>query len=178
VIEETGTVTAVSGGMAEVECERRSTCGSCSVHGACGTSLLERFFGRKQHVLAAANPVGAEPGDRVVVGIREGVMLQAAFTAYLVPLLAMMLAALGSEWLAERLMPAWSEGLSALAGLAGLACGLWWLSLYSARRNTDERFQAVVLRRSIPPPVRVATDGLSPEQWSGAVESRTPVEHS
>jgi sigma-E factor negative regulatory protein RseC len=169
MIEETGTVTAVSGGLAEVECERRSTCGNCAVQGACGTSLLERFFGRKPHILAASNPIAAEPGERVVVGVREGAMLQAAVTAYLTPLLAMMTGATGLEWLAGHLAPAWSDGLAALGGLAGLAAGLWWLSAFSKRRKTDVRFQAVVLRRSLAPSVQVVLKGTQRGGESGTV---------
>ena len=67
MIEQDGTVLAVHGELAEVQCRRQSTCGGCSVNGACGTSLLERFFGRRQLILTVRNPVAARPGETVVV---------------------------------------------------------------------------------------------------------------
>lgn len=147
MIEERGRVTAVGRGLAEVECERRSACGSCSVNGACGTSLLERFFGRKPRILSVRNPIGAKPGETVVVGISEGALLQAAFMAYLLPLVTMLGAAAGSAWLADELLPAWSEGLSLLGALVGLVVGLCWAGGLGARHSGDTRFEAVILRR-------------------------------
>jgi sigma-E factor negative regulatory protein RseC len=162
VIEETGLVTAVSGDLAEVECERRSACGSCSANGACGTSLLERVFGRRQQILAVSNPVGAVLGDRVIVGIPEAAMLEAAFAAYLVPLVAMMAGGVCAEWLAGHLLPGWADGISVLGGLLGLAAGIWWLAGFSNRRRSDERYRAVILRRSPGSSIPVSMDGLTP----------------
>ena len=155
MIEEEGSVTSVSGGLAQVACVRRTACGACSAQGACGTSLLERHFGRKPLALTAANAIGARPGDRVILGVPEGALVQAALGAYLVPLLAMILAALGSVWLAGLLAPAWSEGQSFAGGMAGLGLGLWWSARFGARRAGDPRFRAVILRRvglAIAPP--------------------------
>ena len=42
MIEETGVVVAVVGGLVEVETRRQGACGSCSASGACGTSLVAR----------------------------------------------------------------------------------------------------------------------------------------
>lgn len=179
MIEERGRVIAVSQGLAEVECERRSSCGSCSVNGACGTSLLERFFGRKQRIVTAHNPVGAETGETVVLGIAESTLLQAAFIAYLLPLSTMLAGAAATVWLADRFAPAWSEGLSALGGLTGLAVGLWWLTGYSARRNGDARFQATILRRgsvsSVEVALHVRKHGIGPIPAKNDGATRVPA---
>jgi sigma-E factor negative regulatory protein RseC len=147
VIEEQGTVLAVSGDLAEVACERRSACGACSVRNGCGTSLLEQLFGRRSRVLDVRNPIGARPGERVFIGIREDALVKAAVSAYLLPLLGMILGAVGGEWLSSAALPAWEQGLSILGGLAGLGAGLWGVAVLGARREGDARFQATILRR-------------------------------
>jgi sigma-E factor negative regulatory protein RseC len=147
VIEESGTVLTVSGALAEVACERRSACGACSVRSGCGTSLLNQLFGRRSRLLEARNPLGARPGDRVVVGIREDALVRAALSAYLAPLLAMILGAVAGEWLSSHAWPEWGEGLSILGGAAGLATGLWGAAVLSARRAGDAGYQATILRR-------------------------------
>jgi sigma-E factor negative regulatory protein RseC len=148
MIEQDGRVLAVRGGLAEVEGQRQSACGGCAAHGACGTSLLERFFGRRQPILTARNPIGARPGERVVLGVPEAALVEAAFVAYLVPLLAMIAGAIGGDYLAAHLAPDLAGGIALLGAVSGLAAGLWWLARFSRRRDNDARYQPVILRRS------------------------------
>ena len=159
MIEEQGRVVRVSGALAEVACIRRSACGGCSVNGACGTSLLERYLGRQPLALHAANAIGARPGDLVVVGVPEETLPQAAFVAYLMPLLVMLLGALGGDWLAGLTQGSWSQGLVLLGGIIGLGLGFRWSAGFSARRAEDPRFQAVILRRA---GLEVTGPGLEP----------------
>ena len=81
MIEEQGIVIAVSGDYARVRARRQSACGQCAVQGACGTSLLERFFGRRPAEVMAWNQAGAAVGDRVMIGISERGLLGAAMAA-------------------------------------------------------------------------------------------------
>ena len=148
MIEESGLVVAVRGDLAEVESQRRSACGTCTVNGACGTSLLDRFFGRKQLILTVRNPIGAEPGDSVVLGVPESAMLEASFAAYVVPLLTMFLGGMGGAHAAVLVSPEHVQGLSVLGGGTGLAVGLWWLAGFGKRRVEDERYQPIILRRA------------------------------
>ncbi|MEA3277083.1 MAG: SoxR reducing system RseC family protein [Pseudomonadota bacterium] len=148
MIEESGVVIAVRDDLADVESRRRSVCGGCSANSACGTSLLERFFGRKQLLLTVRNPIGAEPGDEVIVGVPEAALLQASVAAYVVPLLAMIGGGIGGDFLAALLAPAYAQGLSVLGGIGGLAAGLLWLRRFNSTREADERFRPVILRRS------------------------------
>ena len=147
MIEETGIVVAVRGELAEVETMRRSACAGCSVNGACGTSLLERILGRKQLILTASNRIGARPGESVVLGVPEAALLEAAFAAYLIPIIAMIAGGIVAEHRAETLAPGFSPGLSVVGGAAGLAAGLWWLARFSANRSGDERYRPVILKR-------------------------------
>lgn len=147
MIEETGLVVSVRGDLAEVEGQARSGCGSCAVEGTCGTSLLARYFGPKRLLLRAHNPIGARPGERVVIGLPESALLEASVLAYLVPLLAMIGGVVVGVFVAERLVPAYTQILSALTGLGGLAASLAWLVGFIRSRSLDERYRPRILRR-------------------------------
>ena len=68
-------------GYAEVFLGRQSACsGDCHHCGGCG-AVREKLFVR------AENPVGARPGDRVIVESDTGSVLLSAILVYLVPLL-------------------------------------------------------------------------------------------
>ncbi len=116
------------------------------MNGACGTSLLERFFGRKRLLLTARNPIGAQPGDEVVFGVSEDTLLKASFAAYLIPLLALIAGGIAGGALGEALLPAGVEVLSVVGGIVGLAAALFWLVAFSRARETDSRYCALILR--------------------------------
>ena len=94
-------------GTAEIVCRRASACsGDCGHCGGCTDA---------QTVLARANnPIGAKPGDRVVVESASTQVLGAAVVVYLLPLLLL----LGGYGLAR--------GVGAAAGFAlGLLLAVW-----------------------------------------------------
>jgi sigma-E factor negative regulatory protein RseC len=150
MIEEIGTVRAVSGREAEVECSGRSACGSCSVKSGCGTALLEQLFARRARLITVENPIGARPGDYVVIGLPEDVLVRTAVGVYLMPLLAMILGAAGAEWLAGMLAPQWTQGVSVIGGLAGLAVGVRTLSRLGSGHAGELHRQVRILRREAP----------------------------
>jgi sigma-E factor negative regulatory protein RseC len=143
MIEETGVVVAVAGDSAEVETRRQGACGSCSANGACGTSLLARYLGRKPLLLRARNLAGAAPGDLVVVGVPEDGLMRASLVAYLVPLLGLIAGGIAGP----VLYPAGGDGTAALTAFAGLALGLVWLARFGRAHTQDPCYRAVVLRR-------------------------------
>lgn len=147
MIEETGRVVAVRGDLAEVESQRRSACGGCSATSACGTSLLEQYFGRKPLLLEARNPIGAEPGEDVIVGVPENTLVGAAFAAYLVPLAALIGGGILGSLLAGVLAPTAAQAISILGGIGGFSAALVWLGRFSRNRASDAHYQAVILRR-------------------------------
>ena len=146
MIEEVGIVVSVQGDTAQVEGQRRSTCGGCAVNGACGTSLLARYFGRKRLLLRVQNPIGVEPGDRVVVGLPEGALLAASSVAYLVPLLAMIGGSMSGAYVAGLVAPTYVEAMSVSAGLGGLAAALAWIHRFGPVKSSDERYRPRILR--------------------------------
>jgi sigma-E factor negative regulatory protein RseC len=147
VIEEIGVVVSVQGDWAEVEGQRRGTCGGCAANGACGTSLIARYLGRKRLLLRAHNAIGAGPGDRVVFGVPEGTLLEASFVAYFVPLLAMIGGGVAGEYIAGLLVPAFAQATSVLGGLGALAAALWWLNGFGRAKSSDDRYRPRILRR-------------------------------
>ena len=143
MIEEEGTVIAVQGDYGQVETQRRSACGKCVAQDACGTSLLERFFGRRTVALTVLNPVQAMVGDRVLVGISEQGLLRAALAAYLVPILALLAGAmLGDALGGDR-----ADTASVLGAILGLALALLWLRGYSVASARKPERQPLILRR-------------------------------
>lgn len=119
MIEEQATVVSVDGEMAELAIARRNACGSCTAKGGCGTSLLSSLFPQRQLRLRLANTVGARPGDRVVLGLDEGQLQRGSLLLYAVPLLGLLLGAIGGENLLLYL-----GGPQELGGVAGGLLGL------------------------------------------------------
>ncbi|MGQ9659821.1 MAG: SoxR reducing system RseC family protein [Thermochromatium sp.] len=143
MIEERGRIIALVGDQARVTAERRSACGQCSVNNACGTSLLERVFAHHPVELLARNPIGAQVGDEIVIGLSETGLLHSAAAAYLAPILGLILgAALG-----ERFGGPQPSVASVLGALGGLGLAFWWLRRYSERLTRRPELQPVILRR-------------------------------
>ena len=90
MLEETGTVAQVNEDYAWVETERKGSCEACAVRSGCGTATLAKVLGRRRTVIRAINRVGAQAGDRVVLGLAERAFLQGSIAVYLIPLGAMM----------------------------------------------------------------------------------------
>jgi len=147
MIEETGLVVSVQGDLAEVEGQPHSTCGGCAVDGACGTSLLARYLGPKRLSLQAHNPIGAKPGERVIIGLPESALLEAAVLAYLMPLAALVGGAVAGALIAGLIAPVYTEVLSAVTGLGGLAAALAWLVGFIRASSSDGRYRPLILHR-------------------------------
>lgn len=148
MIEETATVISVEGETAEVETQRRSSCGGCEAKAGCGTSLIASVFGKRRSLIRVSNPIQAQPGEQVVIGLSEGPFLRAAMAVYLVPLLAMIGGAIVAEWLAIQSASTTTELASLIGGLLGLGAGLAWLYRFSRKQQGEGAYRAVVLRRA------------------------------
>lgn len=154
--EQARVIAAEEEGFAWVQTERQSTCGACAANKACGTSVLSKVLGQKPSRVRALNPVGARLGDQVVVGLQEEAMVRGSLAIYAVPLIAMIVAAIGVEVLQPF---GWSgDGATALGGIFGLGLGLLWVRGFSRRILHDARYQPVILRRITP--VHSAVDGV------------------
>lgn len=118
MIENSVRVVRVEGDLAWVRTESPSSCGACGGKG-CGSSAFSRMLHPREPEYPVANPISAEAGETVVIGIEEGALLRAAVSGYLVPLLSLLLGALlGGNW---------GELQAVVGGAAGLAVAAVWL---------------------------------------------------
>lgn len=132
MLEETGTVVAVNGQWLWVETQAHSACSHCG-SGSCSSSVIGKWFGVRRNRLRLPNDRSLQPGQQVVIGIPEQVLVSVALRAYLLPVLAM----LGATVLAATLD--FGEPAQALAGLAGLAAGLWLTAVAADAATTSRR---------------------------------------
>jgi sigma-E factor negative regulatory protein RseC len=124
-------------GYAWIETQRKTACNSCSVQKGCGTGILARFFSGRHARLRVLNTVGAVVGDEVVVGIEDGMLVRASFAAYMMPLVWMILGALGGTMAGERFDSIDGEAASMLFGVIGLVIGFLWLGRYARAAARD-----------------------------------------
>ena len=144
MIEERARVAETGDGYAWVEIERRSACGSCQVSGGCGSATLAKIWSGRQMRTRAISDLPLRPGDEVIVGLADGVLLRGALLAYLVPLALMLAGAL----LAEVAFAGAGEEPVILLGALGLGLGFLVVRAAARRWRDDARFQPIVLRRA------------------------------
>lgn len=126
-VEGIARVVRIEGDHAWLEPEQTTSCGHCASSASCGVSSREeagigsvasRLQARRFHLDHPAGISGFHEGDRVVVGVSERALLNAALTAYGVPLLF----ALTAGGLTQA---AYGEDLTTMLGMiGGLALGL------------------------------------------------------
>ncbi len=111
-------------GRAQVLRVRESACsGDCHKCAGCGSS-------QQKMLLTAHNPIGAKPGDQVVIEAESAHVLKAALLLYILPVALFIAGYLAGEWL-------WQNGI--FLSLAGLLLGFVLVSAYdrhSAKKHT------------------------------------------
>lgn len=121
-------------GIAQVKTSRHNDCENC---GACpGNSAI---------VLDARNPLGAKPGQRVLVQVKEVNMLKSAFIVYLLPLIAIFAGAMLGGYLAERSeLPAlW---LQVGGGALAFVGSVFYIKYFDRSARTDANMQPLITR--------------------------------
>ena len=150
MIEQTAVVRDCQDSRAVIEVQRASACGGCAERGACGTEAIARFFGRRTAHVTAGNPIGALPGELVVVGYEERAFLRAAALLYLLPVAALAVSAAALAALGG------TEGWGVAGALAGLTAGLGLSRHLAAGPGAGE---LVILRRAESPAVLLTSPG-------------------
>ncbi len=140
MIEEHGCVQGSAGGYARVLTRRRATCGRCSEQHGCGRAALAQWFGSTT-LVQARDPLGVNPGERVIVGLAERALLRASLAVYGAPLVSMLVLSLAAEFLVGN------ELLTVLAAMTGFAAGLFQARRWAARPGQGEALMPVILRR-------------------------------
>ncbi len=139
MISETGRIVAIDADCLWVETIRRSTCGSCSVRGACGHGLLNRMSGDGRHQVRVL-PGGQRLadyriGDDVEISIPDGLLLRAAGIVYLLPLLGLFAGLLLLGQMSG------SEAWAALGAATGFVMGLAGVRWHAWRHARDPALQ-------------------------------------
>lgn len=145
MIEEYAIVTEVADGFATLEIERRTACGLCGQTRGCGNATWGKLLGHRQHGFRAKNPINAKVGDSVVVGVDERAMLSSVFYLYIVPLIAMFVAAILADTFFSH------ELYVVLAAMLGLWFGFVWVKRrlvgYGEAENArSTQYVSVILR--------------------------------
>lgn len=151
MLEEKALVVAIDGSDVWIETQRRSSCGSCSAQGACGTSVLSKVMGQRRSRMRVLSDIPLRVGDEVVIGIREQALIHGSLAVYAVPIVLLLLGALTGRLGAEKWLWSNAEAASVVLGVAGFAAGLLWVRRFTDRIRNDGRFQPVVLRRTSSP---------------------------
>ncbi|MBK6743329.1 MAG: SoxR reducing system RseC family protein [Hydrogenophilales bacterium] len=132
MIETPARIVRTEGATAWVVTEAPTSCGACGGKG-CGSSVFARMMHRGEPEYAVENPIHAEAGEAVVVGVEDGAVFKAALAGYLVPLALFLLGAMfGARF---------GEAQAVLGALLGLVLAVVWLR----RRRGDAR--PAILRR-------------------------------
>lgn len=139
MIETVGTVREVWGSRLRVETLTQSACAHCS-SSECSTGVISRGVDGRRNRIELENTLGAQPGDRVMIGIPEGLLVSASLLAYLAPVLMMI--ALASLVVFLRL----GEVAEALLTCVGLAAGLYAVRYLTRESGVKRRFEPRLLR--------------------------------
>lgn len=142
MIEERAIVAEVGVGYAWVEIQRHSGCGNCVSSAGCGTATLAKAWGARTLRTRALSELPLQPGDAVMVGLADGILLRGALLAYLLPLALLLVGAL----LGQTAFAGAGEEPVILSGAMGLGLGFLAVRVMSRRFRDDQRFQPVVLR--------------------------------
>jgi len=144
MIEEIARVVAVDGGYAFVEVTRTSSCSTCNAKQACGTASLTSMFRFQPPALKLKNNIAAKPGDEVIVALPEQTMLTGSFMLYIIPLIMLMVSAIGFDFVFGFFFSLETELIQVAGGLIGLVVGLLIVRKYSARFLNDTSMASLV----------------------------------
>lgn len=146
--EEEGVVEEVQGEKALIRTDRHSMCAQCVAKGYC-----QMLGGGKEMLSEARNPIGAQPGDIVKVGIPEGTVAKASFIIYMVPAIGLVGgASLG--YYAARLYSLDINGVTLIASLAGLGVAMIAVKLLSNTLKKKPSYQPEIIRIVSPDDVK------------------------
>lgn len=130
--EQQGIVIEVIGHIAKVKISRHSECKNC---GACP--------GDQAIVLEAQNLIGAKPGQRVSIEIKETNMLKAAFIVYVVPIIAIFLGAMCGGWLARRITQS-VQIFQVAGGIVAFILAVLFIKFFDKSVNNNGKVQPII----------------------------------
>lgn len=148
MIKQAAVITRTEHDIAYVKTVRESTCGQCGVQKGCGTSVFSKVLGNKFSELTVLNPIQAETGDMVILGMRESVLINSALLMYMFPLLMMFGGAITvtliSQWLNLNLGQPWII----VSSFSWFLVAFLTIKKISKKHVGDKRFQPVILSKA------------------------------
>lgn len=143
---EEGIVVRIDAAGAWVKTIRSDACESCSSKAACHT-----MGGGREMEVAAANPIRARVGDRVVIKMDTPAFLKGTFLVYIFPVLLLVGGAAVGEWVSRS-----SGGASPLPSIGcafgGLALGLVLMKIIAGRLARRDDYRPRIARVIARPP--------------------------
>ena len=145
MIKEWATVIAWDNGMAQVSCDVKTSCNSCSSRAGCGTRVLNKLGPQTSHTITVPSAEPLVVGQKVELGITESSLLGSAMLVYMSPLLGLFVVATLFQVLFGSDIAALSGAI--LGGVGGflIANGL------SPRLAARETWQPIILSVGLPP---------------------------
>ena len=142
-IETIATVVSVTRGWARLVAERRSACSSCASAKGCGTASLAGLFSDRPADLFIRDDFSARPGEKVVIAMSGGQLVAASLLIYFVPLLGLILGAVGGSMMGV------GDLIAALLALAGLAAGFLVARQFGSGSAAARSYAPVFVRRHV-----------------------------
>lgn len=144
MIETQATVTGLDGAYALVEASQGG-CGRCHEKGGCGGNNAAQLFCHGPRHFRVLNPLDAQVGDRVAIGVPDGAVSRSVLLLYVLPLLLLIFGAMLGGWISAF------SGSRDAGALLGALCGggtAWFLVRYLQHRSAaSPRFQPVIRQR-------------------------------
>lgn len=145
MIETPARVVGTDDNYAYVEPFSGGSCSSCSTTGSCGTAIFGKIFTQKPRVFRVLNSVRAKPGESVVIGLREGVLLTSSLMVYMIPLLFVFAGAILASLAGST--KELQEQYSIWGSVIGLVAGFAWVKWFHWKFASADKYQAEILRR-------------------------------
>lgn len=120
------------------------TCPRCAEGRGCGGGALGRLVSRRRPEVRVRGAIpGLRPGDTVIVGVEDGVVMRASLWVYLVPLTGMLLAGAFAQLVLEA-----HDLLVAAFGVVGLVGGFAFTHMAGRRAAASAAYHPLLLRRA------------------------------
>lgn len=141
MLTESAVVIDYKSGIATVQCQAQSACGSCAARKGCGTSLLSDLSGpRGVHTFTVETLMPVKAGQQVQIGLEEKSLIFTALLMYIVPLLTLLITTLiGSYFIQNELI---------IAGIILMTTALSFVGVrqYASKLNKKPAYKPILLR--------------------------------
>lgn len=145
MIKEWATVIAWNDGIAQVSCDVKTSCNSCSSRAGCGTRVLNKLGPQTSHTISVPSAQPLVTGQKVELGITESSLLGSAMLVYMSPLVGLFVVATLFQML-------FGSDVAALCGaILGGVGGFLIAKGLSPRLAARETWQPIIISVGLPP---------------------------